>query len=67
MLRLLSGAYPPTRGRITSVGRISTLFNTTPGLSMDGTGRENLYSFGLHMGLSRRKILAKMERDHRFR
>ncbi len=61
MLRLLSGAYPPTRGRITSVGRISTLFNTTPGLSPDGTGRENLYSFGLHMGLSRRKILAKME------
>jgi ABC-2 type transport system ATP-binding protein len=61
MLRLLSGAYPPTRGRITSVGRISTLFNTTPGLSPDGTGRENLYSFGLHMGLSRRKILSKME------
>lgn len=61
MLRLLSGAYPPTRGRITSVGRISTLFNTTPGLNPDGTGRENLYSFGLHMGLSRRKILAKME------
>src|SRR3954468_8930053 len=41
MLRVLAGAYPPTRGRLLSVGRISTLFNTTPGLNLDGTGREN--------------------------
>jgi ABC-type polysaccharide/polyol phosphate transport system ATPase subunit len=60
MLRLLAGAYPPTRGRVTS-GRISTLFNTTPGLSMDGTGRENLVTCGLHLGISRRQIAAKMD------
>ena len=29
MLRMLAGAYPPTRGRVTSVGRISTLFNAS--------------------------------------
>lgn len=61
MLRLLAGAYPPTRGRITSVGRISTLFNSTPGLSVDGTGRENLMTCGLHLGLSWRQINSKME------
>ncbi|MBR0856671.1 ABC transporter ATP-binding protein [Bradyrhizobium liaoningense] len=61
MLRLLAGAYPPCRGRVTSVGRISTLFNTMPGLSMDGTGRENLITCGLQLGLSRRSILAKMD------
>jgi ABC-2 type transport system ATP-binding protein len=61
MLRLLAGAYPPSRGRITSVGRISTLFNATPGLSMDGTGRENLITCGLHLGLSWREISSKMD------
>jgi ABC-2 type transport system ATP-binding protein len=61
MLRLLAGAYPPTRGRITSVGRISTLFNATPGLSVDGTGRENLITCGLHLGLSWRQISSKID------
>lgn len=61
MLRLLAGAYPPTRGRLISIGRISTLFNTTPGLSMDGTGRENLITCGLHLGLSRSQINSKVE------
>ncbi len=61
MLRVLAGAYPPTRGRLLSVGRISTLFNTTPGLNLDGTGRENLMTCGLHLGMSRRQIKAKMD------
>lgn len=61
MLRLLAGAYPPTRGRIISSGRISTLFHTTPGLNIDGTGRENLVTCGLHLGMTRRQIEAKMD------
>jgi ABC-2 type transport system ATP-binding protein len=61
MLRLLAGAYPPTRGRLVSVGSISTLFNATPGLNMDGTGRENLITCGLHLGLSKKQILSKMD------
>jgi ABC-2 type transport system ATP-binding protein len=61
MLRMLAGAYPPTRGRITSVGRISTLFNATPGLTPDGTGRENIVTCALHLGLTRRQIAAKMD------
>jgi lipopolysaccharide transport system ATP-binding protein len=61
LLRLLAGAYPPTRGRILSSGRISTLFNTLPGLATDGTGRENIMTCALHLGLSRREILRKMD------
>ncbi|WP_457492024.1 ABC transporter ATP-binding protein [Tardiphaga sp. P5_C7] len=61
MLRLLAGAYPPSRGRITSVGRISTLFNSTPGLSVDGTGRENIITCGLHLGLTWRQISSKLD------
>lgn len=61
MLRLLAGAYPPTRGRITTIGSISTLFNATPGINAEGTGRENIITCGLHLGLTRRQIAAKMD------
>ena len=56
MLRLLAGCYPPTRGKISVDGRVSTLFNTTPGLSLNGTGRENILICGLHLGLNRTQI-----------
>jgi len=61
MLRLMAGAYPPTRGRVVSVGSISTLFNATPGLSLDGTGRENILTCALHLGMSRRRIAQKVD------
>ncbi|MEO1206516.1 MAG: ABC transporter ATP-binding protein [Pseudomonadota bacterium] len=61
MLRLLAGAYAPTRGRVVSSGRISTLLNATPGLNIDGTGRENIVTCGLHLGMSYRHINSKME------
>lgn len=61
MLRMLAGAYPPTRGRVVSVGRVSTLFSATPGLNPDGTGRENIVTCGLHLGLTRRQIAARMD------
>ncbi|MBP5855611.1 ABC transporter ATP-binding protein [Marivibrio halodurans] len=61
MLRLLAGVYSPTQGRVSAVGRISTLFNSTPGLNMDGSGRENIVICGLHLGLNRREIAAKSD------
>lgn len=61
MLRMLAGVYPPTRGRVVSVGTISTLFNTMPGMSLDGTGRENIHAAGLHLGLSRTRIASMIE------
>jgi ABC-2 type transport system ATP-binding protein len=61
MLRLLAGVYPPTRGRMTTIGRISTLFNTLPGLSTDGTGRENIITCALHLGMARQRIKQKMD------
>jgi ABC-2 type transport system ATP-binding protein len=61
MLRMLAGAYPPTRGRVISVGTISTLFNTMPGVTLDGTGRENIYTAALHLGLNRSRIVAMMD------
>jgi ABC-type polysaccharide/polyol phosphate transport system ATPase subunit len=61
MLRLLAGAFTPTRGTVLSVGRISTLFNATPGLNVDGTGRENILSCGLHLGMTPRQISQRMD------
>jgi ABC-2 type transport system ATP-binding protein/lipopolysaccharide transport system ATP-binding protein len=61
MLRLLAGAYTPTRGRVISTGRISTLFSSTPGLSIEATGRENIVTCGLYLGMTRRQIAGKMD------
>ncbi|WP_413208115.1 ABC transporter ATP-binding protein [Rhodospirillum sp. A1_3_36] len=61
MLRLLAGVYSPTRGRVLIDGSVSTLFNSTPGLSLDGTGRENIITCGLYLGLTRRQIATKIE------
>ncbi len=61
MLRLLAGVYSPTRGCVRIAGTISTLFNATPGLNLDGTGRENIVTCGLHLGICRRAIAAKMD------
>ena len=61
MLRLLACAYTPTRGQVMSVGRISTLFSSTPGLNLDGTGRENIVSCGLHLGMTPKQISERMD------
>lgn len=61
LLRLLAGAYAPTRGRVVSMGRISTLFTSTPGLSMDATGRENVKTCGLYLGMGLAEIERKTE------
>lgn len=61
LLRLLAGAYAPTRGRIFSTGRISTLFSSTPGLNADATGRENVKTCGLYLGMRRAEIDRKMD------
>jgi ABC-type multidrug transport system ATPase subunit len=46
---------------VTVSGRVSTLFNTTPGLSLNGTGRENIVICSLHLGLNGAQIAQKME------
>jgi ABC-type polysaccharide/polyol phosphate transport system ATPase subunit len=59
LLKVLAGVYEPTSGTIEIRGRISPLFNVAPGLDMDDTGRENIRSCGLWLGMSDREIAAK--------
>jgi ABC-type polysaccharide/polyol phosphate transport system ATPase subunit len=60
MLRVLAGIYAPTQGRVTIEGKISTLFNTAPGMDYDDTGYENIYTCGRLLGMSKQEIDYKL-------
>ena len=59
-LRVFAGIYLPSQGHISINGRVSTLFNTSPGLDMDDTGYENIYTCGMFLGMSKEEITAKL-------
>ena len=56
LLRVLSEVYPPTRGSVEIVGRISPLFDATLGMSMDATGWDNIRMCGRLWGLTRGQV-----------
>jgi len=60
LLKVFAGIYAPSGGHIEIDGRVSPLFSTAPGLDMDDTGYENIYTCGLYLGMSRREIDAKL-------
>jgi len=60
MLRVLAGIYQPSQGTITVEGRVSPLFNTSPGLDHDDTGYENIVTCGLLLGMTRDEIERKL-------
>jgi homopolymeric O-antigen transport system ATP-binding protein len=60
LLRVLAGIYPPTQGTARIQGRVSTLFNTAPGLDMDDTGYENIYTCGRLLGMSKEELVRKL-------
>jgi ABC-type polysaccharide/polyol phosphate transport system ATPase subunit len=59
LLRVLAGVYEPAVGRVVIDGRVSPLFNTSPGLDMDDTGYENIITCGLFLGMTREEIAQK--------
>ena len=61
MLKLLSRITLPTEGRVTTVGRVSTLIEVGTGFHPELTGRENVYLNGAILGMGRREIAAKYD------
>ncbi len=60
LLKLLAGIYPPTEGRRTVEGRISSLFDLVLGFEPDATGWENIYFRSFLQGETPRSIKAKL-------
>jgi ABC-2 type transport system ATP-binding protein len=56
LLRVLSEVYPPTKGSVQVTGRISPLFDSTLGMSMEATGWENIRMCGGLWGLTRSQV-----------
>ena len=61
LLKLIAGIHRPTRGTITSTGRISALLELGAGFHPELSGRENIYLNGAILGMSRKRIDASMD------
>lgn len=58
LLRVLSRVYPPTSGRATIKGRISSLIDLSMGMDADATGYDNIQMRGIMLGLDHKQAQA---------
>jgi homopolymeric O-antigen transport system ATP-binding protein len=61
LLRVISHVYPPSGGTATIIGKVSPMFETTLGMSMDATGLENIQIAGTIWGMSRAQIRSSID------
>jgi len=61
LLRVLTGAYQPTRGHIETRGGVQALLNVSLGFSGEATVRENVFLRGTAMGLRAAQIRELVE------
>lgn len=66
LLRVLARVYEPVQGRVAITGRVSPLFDTSPGLDTDDTGYENIRTCGLLLGMTRAEIARKIPEIEQF-
>lgn len=56
LLQAVAGVIPPSRGTVTTTGRVASLVDLSAGFHRDLTGRENLTIGGVLLGLTRRQL-----------
>lgn len=56
LLKTIAGIYEPTKGKISTSGSIASLLDINLGMNPESSGRENIYSRGMLLGMSRREI-----------
>lgn len=56
LLKVMAGIYEPTDGKIISRGSVASLLDINLGMNPESSGRENIYSRGMLLGLSKRQI-----------
>lgn len=61
LLRLITGIFPPDKGRIIVNGRIGSLIAVGAGFHPHMTGRENIYLNGTILGMTKKEIKEKFD------
>jgi len=61
LLKLISRVTRPTKGTITTHGRVSALIEVGAGFHPELTGRENVYLNGSILGMTRREVKSKLD------
>ncbi|MCB9812842.1 MAG: ABC transporter ATP-binding protein [Pseudomonadales bacterium] len=61
LLKLIAGVSQPTKGKITTVGRMAPLIELGAGFHPELTGRENVYLNGIILGMTRAEVDAKFK------
>ena len=56
LLKTIAGIYEPSEGKISTTGSIASLLDINLGMNPELSGRENIYSRGMLLGLSRKEI-----------
>ena len=56
LLKTIAGIYEPSEGKISTTGSIASLLDINLGMNPELSGRENNYSRGMLLGLSRKEI-----------
>lgn len=59
LLKVLAGVYHPTSGRISIEGRLTPLLNLTPGIEMEDSGYDNIFTVGMLLGMTKQEIAEK--------
>lgn len=61
LLKTIAGIYEPTEGQISSCGNIASLLDINLGMNPESSGRENIYSRGMLLGMSKKEINQTIE------
>lgn len=61
LLRVICGVYEPECGTVAVSGRVLALFEPMLGMSLECTGRENVVLRGVHIGLTPKQALSKLD------
>lgn len=62
LLKILARIVPPTTGKITIDGRVSSILEVGTGFNSELTGRENVYLSGSILGMKKKEISGKFEK-----
>lgn len=66
LLKIIAGVLYPTEGRIKVSGKVTPILELGVGFNPELTARDNVYLYGIIMGMSKERIKGKMEEIFRF-